>query len=155
QSRGSSIADGVRVQAASERAGGLARLLVISSELPWPFNTGGHIRTFHLLRALAREFDVRLVTVMEPKEADSVERLRRERIDVRAAIVGPRHLWREIPRVLGAALHREPYVLYRRHNRSALRRIVQQEISRERPDVVHLDHLDPFVFRPLFPHVPL
>ena len=28
-------------------------------------------------------------------------------------------------------------------------------MSRERPDVVHLDHLDPFVFRPLFPNVPL
>ncbi len=132
-----------------------ARVLAISSELPWPLNTGGHIRTFHLLRALAREFHVRLLTVIEPGEAAAVERLRHEGINVRTAVVGPRRPWQEVPRVIGAALRREPYVLYRRHNRAALRRLVRQELSWQTPDVVHLDHLDPFVFRSLFPGVPL
>ncbi|TXT17323.1 MAG: glycosyl transferase family protein, partial [Planctomycetota bacterium] len=127
----------------------------ITSELPWPLNTGGHIRTFHLLRALAREFKVRLLTVVEPDEAEAVEQLRSEGINVRAAFVGPRRPWSEVPRVLGAALRREPYVLYRRHGRAALRRLVRQELKWQMPDVVHLDHLDPFVFRPLFPGVPL
>ena len=41
-----------------------ARVLAITSELPWPLNTGGHLRTFHLLRSLAQQFDVRLLTVI-------------------------------------------------------------------------------------------
>lgn len=132
-----------------------AEVLAITSELPWPLNTGGHLRTFHLLRALAREFNVRLLTVVEAGEAGAVERLRQEGINVKAVVVGPRRPWQEIPRVLSAALRREPYVLYRRHNRAALRRLVQQEMQRQTPDVVHLDHLDPFVFRSLFGDVPL
>ena len=106
-----------------------ARVLAITSELPWPLNTGGHIRTFHLLRALAGEFNVRLLTVIQPDKTDAVEQLQREGINVQAAVVGPRRPWQEIPRVLGAALRREPYVLYRRHNRAALRRLIQQELN--------------------------
>ena len=132
-----------------------ARVLAITSELPWPLNTGGHIRTFHLLRALAREFNVRLLTIIQPDEREAVEQLRREGINVQAAVVGPRRPWQEVPRVLGAALRSEPYVLYRRHNRAALRRLIQQELKWQKPDVVHLDHLDPFVFRSLFRDVPL
>ena len=143
---------GIRETAAPSRR---ARVLAITSELPWPLNTGGHIRTFHLLRALAREFNVLLLTVIQRDERDAVEQLRREGINVQAAVVGPRRPWQEIPRVLGAALRREPYVLYRRHNRAALRRLIQQELKWQTPDVVHLDHLDPFVFRSLFRDVPL
>ena len=36
-------------------------VLAVTSEVPWPLNSGGHLRTFHLLRTLARRFDVRLV----------------------------------------------------------------------------------------------
>ena len=33
-------------------------ILAITSELPWPLDRGGHLRSFHLLRGLAAEFDV-------------------------------------------------------------------------------------------------
>ena len=95
----------------TSRSSRRARVLAITSELPWPLNTGGHIRTFHLLRALAREFNVRLLTVIQPDEREAVEQLRREGNNVQAVVVGPRRPWQEIPRVFGAALRREPYVL--------------------------------------------
>ena len=130
-SRGISAAGGVAYRPTADPQGRLVRLLAISSELPWPLDSGGHLRTFHLLRAFARQFDVRLIAAMEPNEADSVGRLQREGINVQAVVVRPRRVWREIPRVLGAAVRREPYVLYRRHDRRHCVAIVQQEISRE------------------------
>ena len=36
-------------------------VLAVTSEVPWPLNSGGHLRTFHLLRTLTDRFDVRLV----------------------------------------------------------------------------------------------
>ena len=36
-------------------------LLAVTSEVPWPLSSGGHLRTYHLLLSLARRFDVRLV----------------------------------------------------------------------------------------------
>src|SRR4051812_38985777 len=50
-------------------------ILAVTSELPWPLNTGGHLRTFHLLRALARTFRVRLVSAVSPGEEPCVEAL--------------------------------------------------------------------------------
>jgi glycosyltransferase involved in cell wall biosynthesis len=41
-----------------------------------------------------------------------------------------------------AAVLREPYVLYRRHNHASMRTAVQEEIQHESPDVLYLDHLD-------------
>lgn len=127
------------------------RVLAITSELPWPLNTGGHIRTFHLLRSLAEQFDVRLLTVVESKDIEHLEQLRKVGIDVRAAVIGPRRSWNELARVTVAAMRREPYVMYRRHDRGELRRLVRTELAHETPEVVYLDHLDPFVFRSLIP----
>src|SRR6185503_2281489 len=36
-------------------------LLAVTSEMPWPLDSGGHLRSFHLLRTLTDRFDVRLV----------------------------------------------------------------------------------------------
>ena len=143
----SPVALEARIATTSRRA----RVLAITSELPWPLNTGGHIRTFHLLRSLAEQFDVRLLTVVEESDVEHLEHLRSVGIDVRAAVVGPRRPWSEAARVASSAMRGEPYVMYRRHDRGELRRLVQNELARETPDAVYFDHLDPFVFRPLIP----
>ena len=127
-------------------------LLVVTSELPWPLNTGGHLRSFHLLRSLVTKFRVRLVTTIEGESCDTDE-LRRLGIDVRAASVRPRTRVGEVGRVVNAAVHGEPYVLYHRHNRRVVRALLQQELTRRKPDAIYLDHLDPFVFRSEFPDV--
>lgn len=122
-------------------------VLAVTSELPWPLDTGGHLRSYHLLRALAQSFHVRLVTGVLPGQEEAVAALRHAGLDVRPASVGPRVVWREAARALTAAIHGEPYVLYRRHDRFAVRTAVREELQRELPDVVYLDHLDSLVFR--------
>lgn len=122
-------------------------LLAVTSELPWPLDTGGHIRTFHIVRALARRFRLRLVAAASADQTEAVEALRDHRIDVRPVIVGRRALWREALRAAAAAARLEPYVLYRRHAHRGVRSAIREEVAREVPDLLYLDHLDSLVFR--------
>src|SRR4051794_24112926 len=90
-------------------------VLSVTSEVPWPLDTGGRLRTFHLQRALARECDVRLVVPVRPGQEDACERLCEHGINVIPVPTGSRRTWKEGLRALGAAATFEPYVLYRRH----------------------------------------
>lgn len=128
-------------------------LLAITSEAPWPLDTGGRLRTFHLLRALARDYSVRLVTAMPSGDKAAIDALAGQGIEVEAAAVGPRSTAREAARAIRAAALGEPYVLYRRHDRRAVRKILRR-LAIHPPDVLYLDHLDSFLYRPLFPGVP-
>jgi glycosyltransferase involved in cell wall biosynthesis len=125
----------------------LPSVLAITSEPPWPLASGGHIRTFHLLKALAASSRLRLVCPVQPHQRDALEPIRSAGIDVRPAAVGRRHAFGELQRLAGAALRSEPYVMYRRHAWSEAAAVWQREIDASRPDVLYFDHLDSFVYR--------
>jgi glycosyltransferase involved in cell wall biosynthesis len=126
-------------------------ILAISSELPWPLNTGGHIRSFHLLTGLARASRVRLVTGVSDGHGEGVRILESHGVRVVPVRLGPRRATAEAVRALGSALRGEPYVLYRRHDRPEVRAAVRQAIAAERPDILYCDHLDSAVFADLLP----
>jgi glycosyltransferase involved in cell wall biosynthesis len=122
-------------------------VLAITSEVPWPLNSGGHIRTFHLLKALAAATDLRLVVPVHHHETQAVEAVRAVGISVVGVPVGVRTPWREAGRMLTAGLLGEPYVMYRRHLRHAVARAWRAELRGRPPDVLYLDHLDSAVYR--------
>ena len=124
-------------------------ILAVTSELPWPLDTGGHLRTFHLLRALAQRFRVRLVSATLPGQESSIESLGRMGITVCAVKIGPRVAWREGFRAAMAAARREPYVAYRRHDWPAVRTEIERQIAIKPADVLYLDHLDSLVYADL------
>jgi glycosyltransferase involved in cell wall biosynthesis len=124
-------------------------ILAVTSELPWPLDTGGHLRTFHLLRVLSRSFRVRLVSTVPPGQESSIESLGQMGIAVCPAEVGPRVAWQEAVRAMAAAARREPYVLYRRHDRRGVRAELERQIVIEPPDVFYLDHLDSLMYADL------
>src|SRR4029078_13699825 len=66
-------------------------LLAVTSELPWPLASGGHLHTYHLLASLARRFDVRLVVPSSADEAGGRAALARAGIFVRAVPIGSPH----------------------------------------------------------------
>lgn len=127
---------------------GGASILAVTSQLPWPLNSGGHLRTFHLLSNLAREFRVRLVTTVNEGQEDGLARLEESGIVVRPAWVGRRSRWRECVRAATSALRGRAYVLYGRHDRAEVRTVIDEELERETPDLVYLDHLDSTLFSP-------
>lgn len=131
------------------------RVLAITSELPWPLNTGGHIRSFHLLRAIARRFDLRLIAGVDTSDDPGVAVLTGHGIKVLPAVNGQRRRAGEAISATRSALAGEPYVMFHRHNRPAMRNAIVRALHEATPDVVYLDHLDPYAFRPLFPSTPL
>lgn len=121
-------------------------MLAVTSELPWPLDSGGHLRTFHLLRALAGRAEVRLVAGVVPGSDTLVEAVRAQGIDVIAAPVGLRQPLAEALRAGTALMRGEPYVSYRRHDRPAMRRAIAMAVAARKPDVLYLDHLDSVLF---------
>ena len=121
-------------------------VLALTSEPPWPLDSGGCIRTFHLMHALAAAFDLRLVCPMTPNQQPAVKELATRGIRVVPANVGPRTPFGELRRLGRARLSGEPYVLYRRHARPEVVRTFTDELTRLRPSVVYLDHLDSFQY---------
>jgi glycosyltransferase involved in cell wall biosynthesis len=132
----------------------LPSLLAVTSELPWPLNSGGHLRTFHLLQRLAHSYRVRLVAGAYTGEEQAAHALRKQGITTHPADLGPKWSWREPFRALASFTRGEPYVMYRRHDRAAVWAALRREVEREKPDVFYLDHLDGFVYKPLLQNVP-
>ncbi len=127
-------------------------ILAVTSQLPWPLDSGGHIRSFHLLRALARRFNVRLVTGSfggtdsTPFEAEGIH--------VRMVPLTRMPAPRDLGRVAMASVSGTPSVCYARHSHHALSAAVLEEFSVARPDLLYLDHLDSFQVIDTVPSVP-
>jgi len=119
-------------------------LLAVTSEPPWPLNSGGHLRTYHLLRNLARVFRVTLVSATAG--AVVVPELDHADIETDFVRVPERALPGEALRALRSAIRSRPYVLFDRHNRAEVRRRLKQKVALTAPDILYLDHLDSFVF---------
>ena len=141
--------------ASSESAQDRRSLLAVTSQTPWPLDSGGHLRTYHLLRTLATRFDVRLVTSSRALDGTEREALERAGVQPRVVAVPPRTAVTETLKVVIAAAKREPYVMFARHRRHAIARALREESRRQRPDVVYLDHLDSLAYARIQPDVPL
>jgi glycosyltransferase involved in cell wall biosynthesis len=130
------------------------RILAVTSELPWPLDSGGHLRTYHLLRSLAAAADLRVIAPVRTLSA-GVPDLHRAGINVIPVQASPRSWRREALKAASSALRGEPYVLYGRHREDAVGRAVRQQILINPPDVVYLDHLDSMLFASECGDVPL
>jgi len=126
---------------------GYTSVLAVTSEPPWPLDSGGHLRSFHLLRMLASRFDVRLVTPARGTDAElAAGALAAETVRPRIVRMGRRTAVREALKIAVAAAGSEPYVMFARHRSASVARMLREEIRRQRPDVVYLDHLDSLVY---------
>jgi glycosyltransferase involved in cell wall biosynthesis len=130
-------------------------VLAVTSQVPWPLNSGGHLRTFHLLRTLTEHFDVRLVAPTEGHDEAARAELERAGVTLRLVPVSPRRPLTEAVRVATSAVRREPYVLFARHRRRAVWRALAAEAATRRPGVLYLDHLDSLVYAGAVPDVPI
>lgn len=123
-------------------------ILAVTSQVPWPLDRGGHLRSFHLLRALASSHRVRLIAPSGSCDDEAAHALANAGIELCAARVRPRTTWGEAMRAARAAVTGEPYVMYARHRRRGVIHAITREIAAEPPDVWYLDHLDSSVYAP-------
>jgi hypothetical protein len=124
-------------------------VLAVTSEPPWPLDSGGHLRSFHLLRSLAGRHRVRLVVPVRPGQEGAVESLRRAAgLDIIPVPVPPRMAWREALKAASAAAHREPYVMYRQHDHRAVRATLGDALRGDPPDLLYLDRPEKLEYPP-------
>lgn len=121
-------------------------ILAITSELPWPLDTGGHLRTFHVLRQLAARFHLRLLVPGVEVPRTTRDALSSAGIDVRIVPAAPEGTIRRLGNVLTAAARNTPYVLYARHDRAEVRQALREELGQRSWDAIYCDHLDSFVY---------
>lgn len=130
-------------------------ILAITSEIPWPLNTGGHIRSFHIIKAVSNHFDVTLVVGVDRPDPAAARVFHQLGIKLVEVSIRKRQFLEEIWRIVAAMIRREPYVMYHRHNRQEVREFIAAEIQNHEFQAIYLDHVDPFAFRDQFPEVPL
>lgn len=123
------------------------RVLAIASEIPWPLDSGGHLRIFHLLRALAARFNVRLVVPSLEASGETRHAMLEEAgIATRIVPVGRRTIFSESAAVMRAAVRREPYVMFNRHRHRGLWRVLENEVKSFQPTVLYLNDLDSLIY---------
>lgn len=127
------------------------RILALTTRSPWPLNEGRALRSFHLLRALAREHEVHLLSFVQ-NEGD-VEGLPVMRQWCASAEAVPLYLDHPRLRLLGDAMI-EPFgrvpLSALKYRTEAMRARVTQRLAQTRFDAVHLDMLHLGEYLPLF-----
>jgi polysaccharide biosynthesis protein PslH len=139
-----------------------AKILFLSQCLPFPPHSGVTNRTFNILRQLQKEFEVTLFAFSRSNhQADArarelaVEALERRGINVagavpiRAATSVPVRAWDHARSVA----MRKPYTYYEYESAELLGRL-REWLSRNTPDLVHLDSLDLFGWLQHVPDLP-
>ncbi len=126
-----SAVNSARTAAPSARA---PRVLVVCPFVPWPLDSGGRIRTFHLVREARRQglADVELWCVADDRPAPQLEeRLAR---DLGAVRIFPRSAsgaWQRLSRAK----------VERWFHSAALERALAERLANAPPDLVHVDEM--------------
>jgi polysaccharide biosynthesis protein PslH len=142
------------------RAAAKPRLLFLSHTLPFPLDSGAHVRSYHLLRLLAEEFDITALCFYRPP--------RRTAADVDAAVAalsacagvtafpvpqdGSR--LRLLVDHLRSVAQRRPYTKFT-YGSAACRRTLRELLAGQRFALAHIDSLDLAAYLPLLSDVPL
>lgn len=130
------------------------KILAITSEVPWPLNSGGHLRSFHLLRELSRSSSLRVIVPASKGQAEHFRALDDQGVNVIPVLNCDRKKHREAGSIIQSCLEREPYVFFRRHYWKAVQCEIRKQIRIEKPDLIYLDHLDSFVYRKAIDEIP-
>ena len=122
-------------------------ILLLTQVLPYPPDSGPQIKTWNLIKYLARHHDVTLVSFVRGDAGAHVETLRRY---CRSVHVVPltRGVTRDAGYLLASLLARQPFTV-RRDDRAAMRRTVDRVAAAQRFDAVHADQLNmaPYALR--------
>lgn len=140
---------------------GRPKLLFLSQTLPYPPDGGVKIRTYHVLRQLARAFDVSALCFYrwkpgahEPDVAEAVRALgsfgRVEAFPIPQEHSGARLIWDHLRSAARARVY-TAYVYESAEFRARLRALLRSE----RFDLVHADSLDLSAYFPLIAGAPL
>lgn len=132
------------------------KILAITTKSPYPLYEGRALRTYNLLRHIARRHEVHLLSfVQTPEEIDGIAHMRSV-----CAHVESERLYMDNARTrLALDLLREPFsrapLMAVKYRSSRMRARIEALMRAHRYDVVHLDMLHLAEYIDLFPHTPV
>jgi glycosyltransferase involved in cell wall biosynthesis len=117
------------------------RVLLLTETVPWPLDSGGRIKTWHTLRALAREHEVHCHTFVRTpaQQVGALGPLRRHCASAALHLL-PRSWMREGRYAVRALVGGVPFTVSRHYEAHVMRALVQA-CHETRFDVVYCDHL--------------
>jgi sugar transferase (PEP-CTERM/EpsH1 system associated) len=120
------------------------RIAFVSARVPYPLNTGGRIRTFHLLKAVAEVHEVTLITAVETdEEAASLEALHDAlpAVQTQVARVPPRGTFgRRVRRALASPFDPLPFAWAGFRHRRFIENVAAA-LGNNHFDLVHCDQI--------------
>jgi glycosyltransferase involved in cell wall biosynthesis len=125
---------------------GLKGLVCLTSGVPWPLNSGGKLRTYHLMESFARHCKTQVVFPVF-SEASAQEALGQEfPFTARPVIVPPRTSWAEASRFSRSLVARVPYAFYYRHWHGPMKSVAERCRKEVNSEIIWLDHIDSFQY---------
>ena len=116
------------------------RILLLTQILPYPPNAGPRVKTWHVLRYLARQgHDVTLVTYLRPEEEPYVDMVRELCTAVHTVPIH-RSRVKDLGYLLKSNLTGRPFLI-ERDDLSPMRQLVRRLLETEPFDIVHADQL--------------
>jgi len=117
------------------------RILFLTGAFPYPLTTGAKIRTFNLLKALAGEFDIDLLTIVgSPEEIRHVASVEAIGITVRYLHIALNSTIKKAGDAFFAFLFPTPY-LTRHYILSEYRQVLDDMLSDRQYDAIHCDSI--------------
>jgi len=116
----------------------VSRVLCLTQVLPWPLDAGPKVRAYYVLRWLAAQHEVTLLSfVRDDTRPEDVAHLRTfcPRVEVTPM---RRSLWRNLRAGLGSLLTRQPAVILRDDVRE-MRQCIDRLTAETAFDVIHAD----------------
>lgn len=111
------------------------RILVVTPELPYPPDQGGRIRMLQIIKGLAANHEVHLVSNVFSPLSDEENREIAACCQSVSYVVKPYSLWRSIWRLGKSLLVRKPYILSKYYS-VRLSRLVQTAVTKLNPDCI-------------------
>ncbi len=111
-------------------------ILIVSSYLPYPLYSGGHIRLYNLIKELHKKHSITLICEMRPSQTS--EDINEIKKICKAVITVPRQKQWSLNNILKTAFTLDPF-LVAGHTNKLLRGAIEECLSQEKFDVIHVE----------------
>jgi polysaccharide biosynthesis protein PslH len=116
------------------------RILLLTQVLPFPPDSGPKVKTWNVIKYLARHHEVTLVSFVRGDQSASVRHLQNYCREVHPVPI-QRGMLRDLRYLLDSFLTRQPFLMIR-DQRSEMQDLIDQLAARVKFDVVHADQLN-------------
>lgn len=112
------------------------KILMVSSYLPYPLFSGGHIRLFNLLKGLSKDHEITLICEKRNYQSDlDIQRI--EKIVKTVIVVDRKKQW-TIRNILKSIFSTEPFLLVG-HSNQDMKKAIKNALLSEKFDLIHVE----------------